>query len=61
MQEHSTERLDSAAVAVSAAFVAHLLQPCDMTETATTLTGPNCWTLQPKSGAPRSDRTDFQC
>jgi hypothetical protein len=59
MQEHSTERFDSTAAAVRAAFVAHLLHPYNMTANATTLTGRNCWTLQPKPGAPRSDRTDF--
>jgi hypothetical protein len=33
----------------------------NMTDTATTLTGRTGRTLQPKTGAPTSDRTDFQC
>ena len=60
MQEHRIERYGGAAAAVHAAFVAPVLQE-HMTETATTPTGRNGWTLQPKPGVPRSDRRDFQC
>jgi hypothetical protein len=40
-----------------------LLQPHNMTQTATTLKGRNGWTLQLISGATTSDsdQTNFQC
>jgi len=38
-----------------------LLETHNMTETATTLTGRNGWTLELIPGVTTSDQTDFQC